>query len=358
MAGKKIKCFIAMAFGKEDCDKIYDNQILPVLKNLDISPIRVDRKEHKDDLNVYIIKMLEEADFVIADLTYTRPSVYYEAGFGEANKPVAYTVRRDHLKRTQPDELRVHFDLQMKKIVAWSDPDDPTFQEKLKKRIKFLIKPIISQGEEIKKRTTEIKKFHSLSINDQCHRIIDIFSKQLLSRNFSVKHFESFNRIAAEKLAPAIVTIGAKKIDKKFVLCVIVAAESITQKRIKDVINIINYFNVLESGQSVNIDEYCHFYYFCSLKKIPSSRVTSVFPQATPLQNDSGFQFSMSKRNVYSDQIKTITVEMRLISPIVAEPDIETQALELISLHSIDRTNKKSIFIRKPNDYSYWYGLR
>lgn len=78
-------------------------------------PIRVDRKQHRDDLNNFIRRMIKECDIVLADLTYTRPSVYYEAGFAERFSPVVYTVRTDHLSRSQPDEqLRVHFDLEMK----------------------------------------------------------------------------------------------------------------------------------------------------------------------------------------------------------------------------------------------------
>ena len=72
-----------MAFGREDCDTVYDRHIVPALRSLKIDPVRIDRREHKDDLNSYIIRMLRDSDIALADLTYSRPSVYYEAGFAE-----------------------------------------------------------------------------------------------------------------------------------------------------------------------------------------------------------------------------------------------------------------------------------
>jgi hypothetical protein len=118
MKSRQINCFVAMAFGHKDCDKIYDSKILPILRELRLFPIRVDRRQHRDDLNNYIIRMIKNSNIVIADLTYARPSVYYEADFAERISSVVYTVRKDHLSRSQKDEsLRVHFDLQMKKII-------------------------------------------------------------------------------------------------------------------------------------------------------------------------------------------------------------------------------------------------
>jgi len=131
----KPTCFIAMAFGKEDTDLLYENLILPVLKRLDIKPIIINRQEKNDDLNIQIIEQLRTCDFAIVDLTYARPSVYFEAGFAQRAVEVIYTVRSDHLDRKNPDELRVHFDLQMKPLIIWSDVNDKAFSDKLSRRI-------------------------------------------------------------------------------------------------------------------------------------------------------------------------------------------------------------------------------
>ncbi|MDZ7794931.1 MAG: hypothetical protein U5P10_14935 [Spirochaetia bacterium] len=91
----QLHCFIASAFGYSDIDQIYDNGITKALSNLNIIPHRVDRENHNDDIDDKIIELLNTCDICIADLTYSRPSVYYEAGYFKGlGKQVIFTVRR------------------------------------------------------------------------------------------------------------------------------------------------------------------------------------------------------------------------------------------------------------------------
>src|SRR4029077_16552559 len=117
-------CFVASAFDREDVDAIYDRAIRPVLKQLHLTVKRVDRIEHNDDIDDRILQLMLEADLCIADLTYARPSVYYEAGFVSGrDKPVIYVARADHFRAKDNDpegNLRVHFDLQMRNIIPWT----------------------------------------------------------------------------------------------------------------------------------------------------------------------------------------------------------------------------------------------
>lgn len=154
---EKPTCFVAMSFGKEDTNKLYENLILPVLKNLNIRPIIINRQEKNDDLNIQIIEELKFCDFAIADLTYARPSVYFEAGFAQRAVEVIYTVRADHLEINKPDELRVHFDLQMKNLIIWSGTNDKEFSEKLSRRIEktFLQKWNLQNNENTKNKLEE-----------------------------------------------------------------------------------------------------------------------------------------------------------------------------------------------------------
>jgi hypothetical protein len=158
-------CFVAMAFDKPDTDKMLNNLILPVLKRNKIVPIVVNRRQSNEDLNIQIIELLKICDFAIVDLTYARPSVYFEAGFAQHRCPVIYTVRKDHLKTGQPDDLKVHFDLQMKPIIPWINENDDPFSIKLEKRIisTFLKKwnLLAFQNQNIQK---EINKFNALSL--------------------------------------------------------------------------------------------------------------------------------------------------------------------------------------------------
>src|SRR5690349_13253404 len=107
-----LRCFVAMAFDRDDTERDWRQLLRPALKSLDISATRVIDVEHNDDIDDRIRALLQSADFVVADLTYARPSVYYEAGYAEREVPVVYTCRSDHFKARTDDpngNLRVHF---------------------------------------------------------------------------------------------------------------------------------------------------------------------------------------------------------------------------------------------------------
>ena len=76
----KLHCFVAMAFGQKDTDAIF-RALRKTLGPLGVNAQRVDRIEHNDNIDTKIISEIEAADLVIADLTYARPSVYFEAGY-------------------------------------------------------------------------------------------------------------------------------------------------------------------------------------------------------------------------------------------------------------------------------------
>jgi hypothetical protein len=61
-----IRCFVAMAVGRPDTDRIYDKHILPTLRAAGIHAIFMGRLEHNDDIDKRIIREIEASDFVIA----------------------------------------------------------------------------------------------------------------------------------------------------------------------------------------------------------------------------------------------------------------------------------------------------
>jgi nucleoside 2-deoxyribosyltransferase len=135
---KRLRCFVAMAFDYDDTDRIY-SVFERLLRSMGITAVRVDRIEHNDDIDNRIIQEIKQADFVLADLTYARPSVYFEAGYAQRAVPVVYTCRRDRFRPRVDDpkgNVRVHFDLQMKNIVAWATEHDSTFAERLRRRMR------------------------------------------------------------------------------------------------------------------------------------------------------------------------------------------------------------------------------
>lgn len=138
---KRLRCFIAMPFGRTDTDALYRKALVPTLSALSMRALRVDKKEHNDNIDDVIIQGIERAHLVIADLTYARPSVYYEAGYAERKIPVIYTVRADHLDADSEAfraGKRVHFDLSMKNIIDWKPGALAAFARRLRRRVKHV----------------------------------------------------------------------------------------------------------------------------------------------------------------------------------------------------------------------------
>jgi nucleoside 2-deoxyribosyltransferase len=363
MSKKPIKCFIAMAFDREDCDDLYDRQIFPLIRQMGLIPIRVDKRQHKEDLNVFIIKQLENSDIILADLTYARPSVYYEAGFAERIVPVVYTARKDHLNRAQSDDrFRVHFDLQMKKIISWSDPKDLTFALRLKKRISYLIGPIQKRREIDEKAELSRKAFLSLSVVKRCQLVNKIFESRLNTKRFWVKSLGRLDYIKAEELTPAICMVGAKMIDNKCLLCIIISAESISKKQIYKTVNSVKVSSLVSTLKSFEINEVEEHYYFCSLKKLPVSRLTSAFPHvapyARPIEGIESFDF-IEKLYKFKSRYKGKFAEdisrhliIWLLSPLESEPDIKNKVRILIGKHSSAKSNSYTYLVREGSPIS------
>jgi len=178
-----------MAFDHTDTDDVFQT-LKAVLTGTKIRPVRIDRLEHNDDIDDRIITEIKRADFMIADLTYARPSVYFEAGFAQRNVPVIYTARHDHLlpKMDDPNgNLRVHFDLQMKNIIVWKSSRDRRFQQRLKSRVAHVTAPLLRQrasGEVAKRRTED---FERQSLYDKCEYLRTSFRHHFARLKYTVK---------------------------------------------------------------------------------------------------------------------------------------------------------------------------
>ena len=183
----KLNCFVAMAFNSPETEFIYLNFIEKILKDMSINSRRVDKLNHQDRIDQRIRSEIEKADFVIADLTYARPSVYYEAGYAERilNKAVIYTMAQDHLGKQVSDRygnFRVHFDLQNANIITWSIQDLNKFSEDLEKRIRFVISPIKKQNEIEEEFKKSRDGFANLSLTEKLN-LITAYSKYLIQKS-------------------------------------------------------------------------------------------------------------------------------------------------------------------------------
>lgn len=129
------QCFVAMAFGQVDTDAIYSG-IAEVIESFGLKAKQMDVLQHDENINLRITEEIRQSDVLIADLTYARPSVYYEAGYAQRRIPVIYTVRSDHMPGyTGPQDWKVHFDVDRYKIEAWSNASDRDFLERLQQRL-------------------------------------------------------------------------------------------------------------------------------------------------------------------------------------------------------------------------------
>lgn len=112
--------FVASAFGRQDVDQLYDTELKRACASCGLEPYRVDLSEPDDTISAAIMDNIASARAMIADLTYARPSVYFEVGYAQAlGLPVVLTCRADHYRGKAADQ-QVHFDLAQFKISFWT----------------------------------------------------------------------------------------------------------------------------------------------------------------------------------------------------------------------------------------------
>jgi hypothetical protein len=261
-----MKCFIASAFGRADVDTVYDRYVRPVLKRLSVQALRVDRVEHNEDIDNKIFELLDEADFAIVDLTYARPSVYYEAGYAAGSgKPVVYIARNDHFRARDGDPeglLRVHFDLQMKNIISWSEAND-AFSRQLDTRLRHVLRPLLQERDKEQKRRDEYSQFGRLPQNSQIELLGTKACSLLKARGFSLQKPEPRRASHPGKSLASRESDGRRQ--DVAVLC--------TPSAVKRVFDGIEFSVSL--GLKVSRELPVQFHYvIVSLKAVPQSRVT------------------------------------------------------------------------------------
>lgn len=124
---KQTSVFVACAFGHDELDALYARELRPACEQLGYRAVRVDLDEPAETLSQAVLDGIRAAKVVTADLTYARPSVYFEIGVAYGlGIPVILTCRQDHFRSAQ-DAARVHFDLEQFKISYWNRSDERFF---------------------------------------------------------------------------------------------------------------------------------------------------------------------------------------------------------------------------------------
>jgi hypothetical protein len=80
--------------------------------------VRIDRKEHNNEISGEILFEIKKSRIIIADVTNQRNGVYFEAGFGLGHqKTVIWSCKEDDFKN-------VHFDTRQYNHVLWKDENE------------------------------------------------------------------------------------------------------------------------------------------------------------------------------------------------------------------------------------------
>lgn len=124
--------FIAACFNQEL--EQARNTIRDVLSGLGYKPNLVNIDPHNEIIELKIYEGIRESQFIVADLTCNRQSVYYEIGFAHGlGLDVVLTCREDHFGDENDDFKRVHFDINHRNVLRWQNEDE--LAEKLRLHI-------------------------------------------------------------------------------------------------------------------------------------------------------------------------------------------------------------------------------
>lgn len=112
------QAFVAMWFDSQT-DTAW-KKISKAIRDCGYIPIRIDKKEHNNQIVPEILYEIKQSRFVVTDLTGNRNGVYYEAGYAQAlNKEVIVTWKKTDEPNEQP-----HFDVAQKNMIRWTNENE------------------------------------------------------------------------------------------------------------------------------------------------------------------------------------------------------------------------------------------
>ena len=320
-----MKCFVASALGYEDVDEIFDAAIVPVMKKLGIQVHRVDRIEHNEDVDDRILALMNDCNLCIADLTYARPSVYFEAGFVSASgKPVVYICRSDHFKARADDphgNLRVHFDLQMKNIIAWTKPN-VTFRKRLESRLRYVTRPLRREEAARDAKVQARAEFQKLANFDNLSRLTQI-CRTLIHQ----KKLAAATSISSVPFLETSCLVGVRELKPPIDLFAFIVKHTFTKRALAH-IRYISFHDILDElgiakigmrlvPRSVHV--FC-----CSLRVVPTSRIAESLPYHTPYKQHKTF----IEHENGPESIRSVNV----LDGIQSLPEFEQQLGEYLAL--------------------------
>lgn len=127
---KEDTAFVLMAMDPNiyELEDVY-HTIKDVCATFGITAYRADEIEHQDKITDLIISEIKSCEFLIADLSYERPNVYYEIGYAHAldKRPILY----------RKSGTRLHFDLTVHNVPEYKNVTE--LKELLNKRFEDIL---------------------------------------------------------------------------------------------------------------------------------------------------------------------------------------------------------------------------
>jgi hypothetical protein len=126
--------FVIMSFsGNGILESYYEEAIAPTVQKYDLRCVRVDQEKFTGRISEKITDGIDNALFVIADLTEDKPNCYFEAGYAVAKEKIIIFQRLNAPKY----EPKFHFDIQDYKHIIYSKISD------LRSELDGIIKKIV-----------------------------------------------------------------------------------------------------------------------------------------------------------------------------------------------------------------------
>jgi hypothetical protein len=310
-------------------------------------PVRVDRILHIDRIDAKIRSEIQKADIVVADLTYARPSVYWEAGFAERQVPVIYTCRSDHFKNNAEDKygnLQVHFDLRNANITTWSDTGSRAFQNRLRKMLLYVSRSLVNEKRLSQQQNQVRASFGALSQTERVNLInqasVDILPRlgyRIMPSRFGFEATKR-GRIFADK-------VFWKHVDRTLLLIrVINCRPSFTLDDLRestehweepwDIARFVDsaklaYF--LENHPTRKINSVRRILLLLSIGTIPNSRINRLLPH---WRKNSSLPYYWSTNLISSFRNKDLPTSSELIvsSGIKSVPEYKEEVIQILNL--------------------------
>ncbi|QDU66252.1 hypothetical protein [Engelhardtia mirabilis] len=82
-------------------------------------------QDHTDYITDRIITEIQNARFIVADLTYNNPGVYFESGLARGlGKRAYHVIRSDHVDGPRAESKQLHFDVSQIRYLSWTEPSE------------------------------------------------------------------------------------------------------------------------------------------------------------------------------------------------------------------------------------------